>query len=56
MFIAQNVRLVTPNEADLQLDYAIDQNSFISDNNEPISISIQELSTSVSFQFQITSN
>ena len=55
MFIAQNVRLVTPDEEELQLDYAIDRNYFINDN-KPISINVQEVFTSVKCLFQLTYN
>lgn len=44
MLISQNVRLITPNEERLQLDYSIDRNNVIS---EPLSIRVQELYTSV---------
>lgn len=49
MFIAQNVRLVTPDEEELQLDYSIDRNYSINDNSKPVLISVQELFTSVKF-------
>ena len=53
MFISQNVRLITPDEEELQLDYAIDRNYFINDNSKPVSINVQEIFTSVKFLFQL---
>ena len=52
MFISQDVRFITPNEERIQLDYSIDRKSIISDKNEPISIRVQELYTSVSSHFK----
>ena len=53
MFISQNVQLITPDEEELQLDYAIDRNYFINDNSKPVSINVQEIFTSVKFLFQL---
>lgn len=52
MFIVHNVQVIMPDEERLQLEYSTDQNSLINDNNEPITINVQELFTSVKFLFQ----
>ena len=53
--VAQDVRLVTPDAEELQLDYAIDRNNF-NDITKPVSIDVQEIFTSVKFSFQVTYN
>jgi len=48
--IDQNVRVILPDQANLQLDYAIDDSDLI--NNEPIQINVQEIFTLVEFFIQ----
>ena len=51
MFISQSAQLTTPNEERIQLDYSIDRKNIVNNKNEPISIRVQELYTSVSSHF-----
>jgi len=51
--IDQNVRVITPDQAQLQLDYAINKSDLIN-KNEPIQINVQEIFSSVKFFIQRT--